>query len=854
MGPVASGSRIDWAKWRLWLISAGALILTAVLFHAFRSLLSEVQYADVMQQIAAKPLRALLLAGAATAVSYLVLTGYDISALKYAGVSIRRTTVFMTSFIAYALGNTVGLGVLTGGAVRMRLYSAAGIDTNRVAQVIAFNASAFGIGTAAFGAAGLLWGAADVANLVHLPVWLLRGISLAILLAVAAFIVLAARRREVPIIGRWTLRLPPPGLAIQQLLISALDLLASAAALWVLLPQGAVDPPAFLAWYSIALVLGLISHLPGGIGVFEAVILLACGGRAPVEQIIGALVLYRVVYYLIPLMLAAVVLAVYEIKWGIAAPIGRAAVRLSPLILATLTFIAGGWLLVSGATPASEEATDLLSLHVPLPLVEASHFIGSVAGIALLLIARGVLHRLDAAWWASFVLAIVAAILAMPKGIALSEASYLSVLALLLYNSRNQFDRRSTLFSQPLGAMWLLSVAWVVAAVILLLFFAYREVDYSNELWWQFEFDAHAPRSLRAMMGVAIIGFGLALWQLLRPSPGAPALPTTVELDRASEVIAAQPSAEACLALMGDKHLLFSTGGNAFIMFGRQARSWISLFDPVGRTSEWPELVWSFIELATDHGGRPAFYQVRGDAVPLYLDAGLRAFKLGEYAYVSLNEFTIKGSKRSHLRQALNRAERDNLEFALLSPAEVPATQPELKAISDAWLSEHAAREKGFSLGFFDPAYLARQSIAVVRQQGKLVAFANLLCTHLKSEVSIDLMRQLPEAPAGTMDFLFTRLMLHFQAEGYARFGLGMAPLSGMANHELAPRWHRFGRFLFDYGEMFYNFRGLRSFKDKFDPVWEPRYLIAGGGLSPLLTLTDVAALISGGIRGIIAK
>jgi phosphatidylglycerol lysyltransferase len=142
----------------------------------------------------------------------------------------------------------------------------------------------------------------------------------------------------------------------------------------------------------------------------------------------------------------------------------------------------------------------------------------------------------------------------------------------------------------------------------------------------------------------------------------------------------------------------------------------------------------------------------------------------------------------------------------------------------------------------------------LIRQHGQLVAFANLLVTQTKQEASVDLMRHLPQAPAGTMDFLFTKLMLHFQAEGHQRFGLGMAPMSGMASHELAPRWHRFGRLLFDHGETFYNFRGLRSFKDKFDPVWEARYLVAGGGLTPLLTLADVAALISGGLRGMIAK
>jgi phosphatidylglycerol lysyltransferase len=115
-------------------------------------------------------------------------------------------------------------------------------------------------------------------------------------------------------------------------------------------------------------------------------------------------------------------------------------------------------------------------------------------------------------------------------------------------------------------------------------------------------------------------------------------------------------------------------------------------------------------------------------------------------------------------------------------------------------------------------------------------------------------MRQVPDAPGVTMDYMFAQLLLHFQSQGFQRFGLGMAPMSGMLQHELAPRWHRFGRFLFDYGETFYNFRGLRSFKDKFDPVWEPRYLAAPGGIASVFALADITALISGGLRGVISK
>jgi phosphatidylglycerol lysyltransferase len=289
-------------------------------------------------------------------------------------------------------------------------------------------------------------------------------------------------------------------------------------------------------------------------------------------------------------------------------------------------------------------------------------------------------------------------------------------------------------------------------------------------------------------------------------------------------------------------------------MYGRRARSWVGLFDPVGPQSEWPELVWRFLEMAREQGGRASFYQVRPQTLPVYLDAGLRAFKLGEYAYVPLPDFSLKGKARSDLRQAINRGEREGMRLEVLPPPVAPGMLAELRAVSDAWLTDHATAEKSFSLGSFTDHYVQRLPIATVRMGERLVAFATLMTTGSKFEAGVDLMRHVPDAPNGTMDFLFARLLLHFQAEGFQRFGLGMAPLSGMVDHPLATRWHRLGRLLFAHGENFYNFQGLRAFKEKFAPEWEARYLVAPGGLAPLFVLADVAALISGGLRGVISK
>ena len=844
-----------WPRLQPWIIGAVGLVLALAIGVALHGLLREVHYASVVEAVETTPDTDLALALLATAASYFALTGYDASALIYARASVGRSTVLLTSFVAYALANTIGLGPLTGGAVRTRMYAAAGLEPHQIAQVIVFNAAVFGLGIAFFGALGLLWGADQVAPLLHAPPLLLRLGACVTLLALAAFVLLCVVRREIRLNRRWVLRLPTPGLALRQLVISALELSASALALWVLLPGERIPLPTFMTFYAIAIGVAIVSHVPGGVGVFEAVMLLVSGAHVPTEAMLGALVLYRGIYYVLPLVLATALAIGYELRSGVAAPIGRAAVLLSPRLMAALTLVAGLWLLVSGVTPLTEDAKEILiALRVPLPLVEASHFLGSVAGLGLLLVARGLLHRLDAAWWAALVLSIVAMVLALPKGIALHEAALLSVIAILLVISRRQFDRPSSLFSQRLEPEWLLALIGIFAACVWVLFFAFQEVGYTHRLWWEFELDAEAPRSLRAMLGVALAGLAFCLWQLLRPPAGEAALPSQAQIDEADAIVRAGPSSEGCYALTGDKHFMFSPSGRSFLMFGKQGRSWISLFGPFGDAREWPDLVWRFVEMASAHGGRAAFYQVRPGSLPLYLDCGLRAYKLGEYAYIELANFDLKGARRANLRSGVNRAEREGLGFEVLQGDALKAALPELRAISQAWLDRQRTREKSFSVGRFDERYIERLPVAVARREGRLIAFANLLVTADGSEASVDLMRYLPEAPPGTMDFLFARIMLHLQAQGFQRFGLGMSPMAGMATRRRAPRWQRLGRLLFNYGERFYNFRGLHGYKDKFEPTWEPRYLAAPGGVAPLFVLADLASLVGGGVKGVVAK
>ncbi|MBC2775311.1 bifunctional lysylphosphatidylglycerol flippase/synthetase MprF [Rhizobium sp. AQ_MP] len=326
------------------------------------------------------------------------------------------------------------------------------------------------------------------------------------------------------------------------------------------------------------------------------------------------------------------------------------------------------------------------------------------------------------------------------------------------------------------------------------------------------------------------------------------------DLARAIALLPRQENASAGLVRIGDKRMLFSDCGQGFIMYARQGRSLVALFDPVGPKHLWAPLVEKFIAEARRSRSRPVFYQVSADFLPLTVDMRLQALKLGEQAVVDLSTFTLAGGDWLKLRRSINRAERDGLAFELVAADAVSPILDELQAVSDTWLAAHKAAEKGFSLGTFDRNYVASGPVAVIRLEGKIVAFATLMTASSHGDAFIDLMRHVPGVHRGMMDLLFVKIMETLKADGFRTLNLGMAPLAGLSANRRAPTWNHVAGQIYEHGERFYNFRGVRAFKEKFDPDWQPRYLaVAGRGL-PILSLIDVTLLIGGGLKGLIRR
>ena len=846
--------------WRRWLLPAVTLLIFALVAIGLHRQLAQFRFANVLAALRSIPRAALGGAIACTAVSYYLLGFYDVLALRYLGKSVPYWRTLFTSFIAYAFGHNFGIAAFTGGAVRYRLYSTAGLSAADVATVAAFCGVTTAIGLGVLAGVSFIVAPIHGVHALHLNHAIVFGIGVLLLALVGLYAMWSLLGPHEFEFNGWALRAPAPSVALPQIVLAVVDLAISALVLWLLLPAGSsVTLLAFAGAYATAMTAAVVSHVPGGIGVFESLLVLALPD-VPADQLIGSLLAWRAVYYLLPLLVATVLFGGQEMRaqhTTFARIEKLAAAYISPIvpqISGALVFVAGFSLLVTGATPSIDRRLSLLRHALPLVVLEASHLASSVIGLALLILARALFRRLAAAYQVTKWLLVAGMIAALLRGLEFEQALVLGLVLMVLWLGRRAFYRPAQIMAQRFTPAWIVSLAIVIATAVWIGFFAYRHIDYSHSLWWTFAFEADAPRMLRASLVVIVLAATFLATNLLRPARPEPGVASGDDLARARTLIDGCSQALANAALSGDKRLLFSNAADAFLMYQINGRSWVALGDPIGTPSGQEELVWRFRELSDRHGGWTVFYQVSAEELPLYIDLGLAVMKLGEEARVQLTDFSLEGSARAELRTQRRRAERDGATFKVLQPAELPPLLPKLRAISDTWLQEKAVAEKGFSVGAFDESYISHFPVAVVSCADEPVAFASLWVSGDGAEIAVDLMRFGADAPRGAMDFLFVELMLWGRSQGHSWLNLGMAPLAGLERHPLAPAWHRVGNFVFRYGEHFYNFDGLRRYKAKFNPVWESKYLASPGGLALPRVLLDISVLISGGVKELFAK
>ncbi len=772
-----------------------------------------------------------------TAASLLCNASLDLVALRYLKKSLPAKNVLGTGLVAGSFSMNGGGTVLGGGAIRMRFYGQYGLGGGEIAKITGFLLIAGWLGHALLAGVLLSWSAPALMGLSSsLSRWLGVG-----LLGSCLLICLWAAKARRDYLPSWQALLVG-------MLVSSLDWLFAGLALRVFLPA-VISTPGFLAATSLGQALGAASHVPGGMGVMELCITKFTAGTVSAPTMAGALLIYRFTYYLIPFFFAVAFVGCREIwrkrHWAKSTMDNTSKIwsAIAPR-LAGMSALAGGFvLMLSATTPMNESRRTEVENFIPLPFVETSHFLSSIAGTVMIIVASGLLRRVRAAWWIAVIMAFGGIIFSLLKGFDWEESLVLVMFLGLLLPFREKFHRSASIWTRRFTLQWWVLILSIIGLAFWFGFYTSRDVDYAHELWWQYSFDNDASRLLRGMAGSLFIVVIVALLQGFRPAPprvrAALAPP-----ERIREMIAQTARCASALALVGDKQMLFNAEQSAFLMYGDQGRTRVAMADPVGDEDKFEGLYWRFMEQAQDEGMRVAFYQVGAAMIPTCVEMGLRIYKLGEEAMIPLAGFDLANSQLKKFRKVMNRMEREGWLFEIWQPPQVIERLGELRAISDAWLGHHKAREKGFSLGSFNDAYLCQLPVAVIIVDGKVTAFGNVWPGNGKAELSTDLMRHLPDAPNGVMDVLFLNLMLWGKSQGYDWFDLGMAPLSGLTDNSFAPFWSRVGGLIYDKGEAFYNFNGLRAWKSKFQPVWQPRYLAISNAWDLPAAILDITQLI----------
>ncbi len=496
----------------------------------------------------------------------------------------------------------------------------------------------------------------------------------------------------------------------------------------------------------------------------------------------------------------------------------------------------------------------ILPQFFPYGVHHWSRLLTLVFSFTLVYLAIHLFKRKEAAWWLSFGTLVLISVTYIDMDTHYPQGAIATIIAIiLLILSRKEFRVRSEPRNITRG---IILMFFSIGVAILYGSFGFFLLD-KKDFGIDFRFIDAVWRTIKeyTLIGnsdispitrqgdwfldslsiLGITAWSFALFSLFRPLAYRLRI-SQKERARVKRIIEKHGhSALDFFALWPDKSYFFSKSGNSVIAYGVSAGVAIALGDPLGPREEVGDIIEEFYNYCKYSGWDTVFMHTFPEYTHFYKDKGFRVIKVGEEAIIDIKKFLNYTSENVYFRKIERRMQNHGMSVVKYTPPYSKEFIHEIALVSGEWLSLSGRRERSFSLGYFTNEYIRSHPLFVVKDSaGSIVAFANEIPSYRKGEATIDMMRHRIGAVNGTMDYLFMKVMLILGQEGYVTFNLGLAPLAGIEKRKGVTPEERIMRQIFAYTTRFFSFKGLREYKNKFEPIWEERFLAYRGGITTL--------------------
>ena len=611
----------------------GVLLLVGAIWVVQREF-RHLRLKDIGAALAAIPTHSLIFAFTWTVLSYFILTFYDRLGTIYAGHKVSYGRVAFASFCAYALSHNLGFAAVSGAAVRYRLYAHWGLTPLQIGKTVAFCSLTFALGGMVLGGAILLVEPHSIPFFgQHLPTSALWAVGLLLWVVVLSYVTLSNVFGRMKVFGQ---EIPLPGwrMAIVQVLLATVDVAVTATIFYTLLPHApGLTWLIFLGVYVASYTAGLAANLPGGIGVFDTAMLFGLEPYMSPAQIVGAILVFRLCYYVIPLFLAGSLFAGNELLLrggGLLRHLGhlppvQAIGRWSEpdFIVTATTGIVGlcGVLMLCLGVLAPRADFVWLDPDYGGFVTQAGQFVPSLIGAGLVMMAIGLSHRVNLAWGLTVLLLVLGAAFAATQDSRLWVSGILVLTTLLLAPFRTCFYRHAHLLTGPLQPGSALTLGVLGLCLFSLAITRPHTHLLQNNAFWAVVISPYLPNTVRLAVAISVLLGLTAIWLLLRPGR-VRYLPWDSSARQFLLGLGAGVGNPADGVVLGES-------ARAAIPFRRCGRVLLGLGDPVGDATDRVSAIWRLRDLAQQEGLDAAVWHAGPSLLKVYGDLGLTALPLG---------------------------------------------------------------------------------------------------------------------------------------------------------------------------------------------------------------------------------